>query len=82
MYGFDYDCVIYDGDIYCNGCLPDGIDIDSEDVMPIFSGSEWATLPVCCECGEIHTNVTLLPESETGMSHNEYETMKALCEWS
>jgi len=57
---FDYDAVIYDGEIYCIGCLPKEVDYTSDDVFPIFADSEWDTFPVCCVCNTEHEYVSLL----------------------
>ena len=60
MKAYDYDAVVYDCDIYCVECLPDNVDIDSEDVMPIFADSEWGYVPVCCSCGTEHDYIAIL----------------------
>jgi hypothetical protein len=68
--------VIYDGEIYCTGCLPDGVDVDGVDgdgddiCNPIFAGSEWDTYPVCCHCGECHNYVTLLEYDKKWFYHH------------
>lgn len=59
MNAFDYDAVIYDGDVYCFSCLPENI--NENDYEPIFVDSEWQEYPVCCECEEIHHYVKMLP---------------------
>lgn len=58
MKSYDYEAVIYDGDIYCIGCLPDNIIADN--VYPIFADSEWDYIPVCCECGYEHDYICIL----------------------
>ena len=66
MHDYDYDAVLYDGEIYCTGCLPDGVDVDGVDAdgddicQPIFAGSEWDAYPICCQCGAVHDYVMLL----------------------
>ena len=60
MYAYDFSAVVYDDEIYCIGCLPDGVDVDDDDVHPIFCGSEWDYIPVCCECGEPVEDVTVI----------------------
>ena len=64
MKSFDFNAVTYDADIYCLDCLPDGVSGDSEDVSPIFAGSEWDYLPVCCVCGTEHDYVSILADDE------------------
>ncbi len=60
MNAWDYDAVIFDGDIYCIECLPD--DVDTDDVQPIFAGSEFDYMPHCCECGIPIESVTVVGE--------------------
>lgn len=57
MKAWDYDAVTYDGDVYCVGCLPDGVTEEDEEVCPIFASDEWDSTPVCCVCGEEHDYV-------------------------
>lgn len=59
MKSFDYEACVYDGAVYCNGCLPEGITTESEDVSPIFADSEHDGYPVCDKCGEVHNYVSL-----------------------
>jgi hypothetical protein len=54
MHSFDFEAVTYDGAVYCVGCLPKGVSVDDEDVMPIFADSEWDHKPVCDHCHEAH----------------------------
>ncbi len=60
MKAWDYECVGYEGSIYCVGCLPDGVDILCGNVNPIFASSEWDSYPVCCVCGHEHNYVGLI----------------------
>jgi hypothetical protein len=60
MKSYDYDAVTYNGDVYCTSCLPAGVDINSDEVMPIFADSEWNYYPVCCVCNHEHDYVNLL----------------------
>ena len=39
MKSFDYEAVVYDGAVYCVDCCP--VDVESEDVSPIFADQEW-----------------------------------------
>jgi hypothetical protein len=57
---YEFDAVTYDGDVYCNNCLPDGVEIEDDDVAPIFAGDEWQEYPVCCVCGEVHKYMSLI----------------------
>jgi hypothetical protein len=61
MKTYDFDAVVYDDNVLCVGCLPDGVSTDSDEVSPIFAGSEWEFYPVCVECGEMHSYMSLLP---------------------
>lgn len=47
------------GECYCVGCLPAGVDVDSEGVYPIFSSDESDSYPVCCVCGREHDYIGL-----------------------
>ena len=60
MKTYDYEAVCYDGAVYCTECLPEGVDIESEEVCPIFADSEWEYVPVCDECGCKHDYMTIL----------------------
>lgn len=55
----DFNACIFDSEIYCNECLPDGVDTNSPKVYPIFSNSEWDHYPACCQCGTVHNYVNL-----------------------
>lgn len=59
MKSYDYEACTFDGAVYCNECLPDGMTPDSEDVSPIFADSEHDGYPVCESCGEAHNYVSL-----------------------
>src|SRR5262245_55360529 len=59
MNACDFDAVVYDGAEYCVGCLPDGVDVDSEEVSPIFASEEMDRYPVCDACGYEHDYVSL-----------------------
>lgn len=60
MKAYDFEVVVYDGSVYCVECLPEGIDVASDDVLPIFADSEWDTAPVCEHCGAVHDYMTIL----------------------
>ena len=58
MKTYDYYAVGYKGDIYCLKCLPKGVDVNSDEVSPIFADSEWDEYPTCGVCFEIHDYVS------------------------
>ena len=60
MKSYDFDAVIYNGEIYCVECLPDGVDVNDEDVLPIFADSEWCSFPVCIVCQRSHDCVSII----------------------
>lgn len=59
MNDYDYEAVVYDNEVYCIDCLPYDIQ-QSEEIMPIFAGSEWDVFPVCCVCKCVHDYVIKL----------------------
>ena len=61
MKSFDFEAVVYDGAVYCVECCP--VDVEDEDVAPIFADEEWGYAPVCDACGRVHDYVTLLEEA-------------------
>jgi len=60
MKSFDFEAVAYDGAVYCVECCP--VDVENEDVSPIFADQEWDYVPVCDVCGREHDYVILLEE--------------------
>lgn len=62
MKAYDFDCCDYDGEHYCVDCLPGDITPDHEDVSPVFADSEVDCYPVCTDCGEKHTYMSLTSE--------------------
>lgn len=60
MKSFEFEAVVYQGEVYCNEHLPPGVDLGSERVHPIFADSEWHAYPHCCECKKIHNYVNLI----------------------
>lgn len=58
MKAWDFDAVMYDGEVFCVEHLPEGA-TDNLDGQPIFADSEWTHFPVCCVCGHEHTYVSL-----------------------
>lgn len=73
MKSYDYEAVTHDGDIYCTGCLPEGVSINDEEVSPIFAGSEWDYIPDCCVCGCEHDYVSLTQEGLDRIAAQESE---------
>ncbi len=65
MKSYDFYACIFDGEVYCNECLPSYVAPTSLSVAPIFPGSEWDYYPVCYECGETHDYVVLFIEEVT-----------------
>lgn len=61
MFAYETAACVYDGEVYCNGCLPDKFRRDPDEVSPIFADSEWDSVPVCCVCGEEHDYVQVDP---------------------
>jgi len=57
MKAWDYDAVVWEGEVYCVGCLPDNVNVENEGVMPIFASSEWDSYPVCTVCHMEHDYV-------------------------
>ena len=62
MKTYDYDAVIYDGEVFCVECLPHNVNCKDDVISPIFAGEEWQYRPVCCECGEEHDYMIILGE--------------------
>lgn len=58
MHVFDYEAVVWNGAVYCVGCVPESANWD--DVLPVFAGSEWDAYPVCDACGCQHDYVSLI----------------------
>lgn len=72
MNATDYEAMVYDGEIYCCGCLPDGATEDEAE--PIFAESEWDYYPTCAHCGAVHDDVVLTGEGliyEARRQHGE-----------
>ncbi len=65
MKSYSYYACVYNGEVYCNGCLPTSVAPYSSGAQPIFANSEWDYYPICCECGEVHDYVVLLTEEVT-----------------
>ena len=76
MNAYEFEAVIYDGDVYCVGCLPDGVGVEDIDeygndvCAPIFANSEWDYVPVCCECGQVHDYINVIVCNETNVGND------------
>jgi hypothetical protein len=76
MNACDFDAYAYDGAVYCDGCLPEGV--DDEECSPIFAGSEWDCYPVCDKCRYEHDYVNLTSNGMTWRREREWSAkMKA-----
>lgn len=64
MKAFEYEVVGYAGEHYCVECLPRGVDVEDEEVDPIFAGAEVNRYPVCCECGTEHDYMSKVDEDD------------------
>jgi len=64
MKAWEFNAVTYDGDVYCAGCLPEGVALDDEGVSPLFASDEWDGPAFCEHCGEEHDYMSL---SEAGL---------------
>jgi len=65
MKSYDYEAVIYDGEIFCRDCLPE--QVLEKDYEPIFADSEWDYFPVCSQCNFLHDYVNLTEEGRKRM---------------
>ena len=68
MKAYDFEAVIFQGEVRCVGCLPDGITPDHPMVSPIFANSEWDRYPACDVCGCQHTYVGITNRAERMMA--------------
>ena len=60
MKAWDFEAMVYDGEVYCCECLPDEARTKNNDECnPIFASSEWDYYPVCNKCEEQHKYVGL-----------------------
>lgn len=64
MNTYDYDAIsTSDGEIYCLECIP--ANLDDDDIMPVFAGSESERPLVCDGCGAIHDYMTIIGEDDS-----------------
>jgi hypothetical protein len=73
MNASDYEAVGYRSEIYCIDCLPSGVDIQGEDVTPVFADSEWNYYPVCTMCGCEHDYVVLIKQDHLQSNYWEQQ---------
>jgi hypothetical protein len=45
---------VYEGNVYCIECLPVGVDLDDDEVVPILATEEWDAPATCEACGLEH----------------------------
>lgn len=64
MKAYDFDAVTFDGEVYCIECLPDGVNVNDEEVSPIFADCEHDAFPTCGVCGRVHDYVPLTAYGE------------------
>ena len=57
MYSYDYEAVLYYGEIFCNECCP--VSLLDKNVTPIYAYSEWKCYPICSNCDKEHIYVNL-----------------------
>lgn len=50
----DYAAVVFEGSVYCVGCLPIGVTVDDAEVSPIEPDEKWDAPAVCERCGFEH----------------------------
>lgn len=73
MQAFSFEAVVYDCEVYCEDCLPDGVDVNGDDVSPIFADSTWDTPPVCTMCGAEHDYMNVLSTNEEYLGDSDAE---------
>lgn len=60
MKSYDFDCVIYDGCVFCVECLPEGVDVEYDEVCPVFADSEVNAPLVCERCHAVHDYMNII----------------------
>lgn len=81
MNAYDYDAVIYYGEVYCLECLGPR---QRAKAAPIFADTEHEEYPVCTVCGTEHRYVTLFAPCEVcGRSRRAHgnDAFGPACEW-
>ncbi len=81
MKSYDYDAVTYDGAVYCVECLPKGVDVDDEEVHPIFASEEVESSQVCDACGAEHDymNIVHREPDYSKMTDQEFDEILHEC---
>lgn len=65
-YYIDYAAVLYNGCVFCHGCIPEGVDTREMDAdgdyicRPTFLCAVLDYCPVCIVCGKVHDYMTLI----------------------
>ena len=54
MDAHDFAAVVFEGCVYCVGCLPVGVTIDDHEVLPIDADEQWDAPATCERCGIEH----------------------------
>lgn len=62
MWGFE--CVAYESDHYCVGCLPTNVTVEDEFIHPITALAEVDCWPVCCVCHREHDYMGLTADGQ------------------
>ena len=78
MKSWDFDAVVYDGAVYCKGCLPPGISVEDPRVGPIFADQEWDYYPACDKCGFQHKYMKLTSEGRSYESQSKRRRQRLL----
>ena len=78
MKSFDYEAVIYNGDVFCTDCCP--VSLKHEDVFPIFADQELQSPVKCDACGWEHNYFNIINysdkeiENESSKSNEKVKT--------
>lgn len=64
MKAWEYYAVTYNGAVYCTECLPNDVDVESDEVCPIFASDEVDDYPICDKCGRVHDYMGLTGNGE------------------
>lgn len=71
MKAYDFDAVVYESEVYCLDCLE--VDLDDDDVSPIFASDEWDYMPCCCICQETFDYMNIIENNEDSEDNEEME---------
>ena len=75
MRAYDFECVAYDGAIYCVECCP--VDTDSDDVSPVFATGEVDSYPVCDSCHATHDYMSLTEDGRRELQRRAHLAARA-----